>query len=311
MNRSYAYVILAAVGFSFILVFSTVLRNTGMSSFEQLFLRLGFGSAILFVVMRVRSRLHLVKRRDVPFFMAVGCTYALFGLSGLSAIAFGTPIPVSVALVYTQPIFTAVISQVTGKEKVSGGKTVVVLFGVVGAFLVSGIQAATPQITPGIVFPVLAGLFYAIYLWLKRQSPYGYAPYQTLFYTFVFSIPFLLLFWIVFRNFSENLLFVGFVLPDCWQLFLLFIFALFSTVLPYGLLNYVRVDEVSPTTEGLLLLGDPLLHTLWAALIFEQFISEIQYLGATLILVSAALNLKLGAKATKHRTLKPKVVRAI
>lgn len=300
MNRSFACVVLAAVGFSFILVFSTVLKNLGMSSFEQLFFRLGFGSLILFVVMLGRRRLHLVKRKDLPFFMAIGCTYALFGLSGLSAIAFGTPIPASVALVYTQPIFTAILSQATGKESVSSGKTAVVLFGVVGAFLVSGIQATNPQITPGIVFPVLAGFFYAIYLWLKRQSPSEYAPYQTLLYTFIFSIPFLLLFWIVFRNFSANQLFVGIILPDGWQLILLLAFALFSTVLPYGLLNYVKVDEVLPTTEGLLLLGDPLLHTLWAALLLRQFISEIQYIGAGIILVSAALNLRLGAKTIKH-----------
>jgi len=300
VNRSFVYVVLAAVGFSFILVFSTVLKNLGMSSFEQLFFRLGFGFLILFAVMLARRRLHLVKRKVLPFFMVIGCTYALFGLSGLSAIAFGTPIPVSVALVYTQPIFTAVISQATGKEKVSGSKTAVVLFGVAGAFLVSGIQTTNPQITPGIVFPILAGFFYAIYLWLKRQAPSEYAPYQTLFYTFIFSIPFLLLFWIVFRNFSANQLFVGIILPDGWQLIVLFAFTLFSTVLPYGLLNYVKVDEVSPTTEGLLLLGDPLLHTLWATLLFRQFISEIQYLGAAVILVSAALHLRLSAKALKH-----------
>jgi drug/metabolite transporter (DMT)-like permease len=87
-------------------------------------------------------------------------------------------------------------------------------------------------------------------------------------------------------------LFIGVMMPDSTQLFLLVLFAAFSTVLPYGLLNYVKVDEVSPTTEGLLLLGDPLLHTIWATLFIRQFVSQIQYLGAALILISAALNLK-------------------
>jgi drug/metabolite transporter (DMT)-like permease len=80
------------------------------------------------------------------------------------------------------------------------------------------------------------------------------------------------------------------------QFLLLFSFALFSTVLPYGLLNYVKADEILPTTEGLLLLGDPLLHALWAMLFFGQYISAIQYVGAILILASAALNLRLAAK---------------
>jgi len=299
LNRSQGCVVLATLGFSFILVFSTLLRNTGMSTFEQLFFRLSFGFLILLFIMLYRRRLNFPRRKDVTFFLSIGLTYALFTLSGLSAIAFGTPIPVAVALVYTQPIFTAAISQLTGKEKVSVAKTAVILLGVVGAFLVSGLQTANPQIHLGIVFPVLAGFFYAVYLWLKRQAPMEeYAPYQVLFNTFMFALPLLLVVWLLFRNFSENPLFVGIVAPNGQQLTLVFVFALFSTVLPYGLLNYVKVEEVSPTTEGLLLLGDPLLHTLWATLFFEQFISETQYVGAALILASSALNLKIGTKTS-------------
>jgi len=273
-----------------------------MSTFEQLFFRLGFGFLILLFMMLYRHRLGFIKRRNLPFFLSLGFIYALFTLSGLSAIAYDTPIPVAVSLVYTQPIFTAVISQLTGKEKVSRTKTAVIFVGVVGALLVSGLQTANPQIHLGIVFPVLAGFFYAVYLWLKRRAPTGeYMPFQVLFNTFMFALPFLLVIWLVIRNFSENPLFVGIMPPDGVQLTLLFAFALFSTVLPYGLLNYVRVEEVSPTTEGLLLLGDPLLHTMWAALFFGQYISEIQYIGAALILASSALNLKTGNKPhNKH-----------
>jgi len=297
LNRSQAYVVLATLGFSFILVFSTLLKDTGMSTFEQLLFRLGFGFLILLFIMLYRRRLLIIGRKDVRFFVSIGLTYALFTLSGLSAIAFGAPIPVAVALVYTQPIFTAVISRLTGKERVSGAKTVVILIGVVGAFLVSGLQTTNPQIHLGIVFPILAGFFYAVYLWLKRQAPMEeYTPYQVLFNTFMFAIPFLLAVWLLFRNLSENPLFIGIATPNGLQLILLFFFALFSTVLPYGLLNYVKVEEVSPTSEGLLLLGDPLLHTLWATLFFQQYISETQYIGAALILASSALNLKTGTK---------------
>jgi len=248
-------------------------------------------------IMLFRRKLQFTQRRDVPFFVAIGFTYALFTLSGLSAIVFGTPIPVAVALVYTQPVFTAVISQLTGKEVMSAAKAAVIFLGVVGAFLVSGLPIMNLQVHLGVVFPTLAGFFYAVYLWLKRQAPLGeYTPYQVLFNTFLFAVPFLLFVWLVFRNFIGNPLFVGMVTPNGQQLLLLFFFALFSTVLPYGLLNYVKVEDVSPTTEGLLLLGDPLLHTLWAILFFGQFISEIQYVGAALILASSALNLRIGTK---------------
>jgi len=269
----------------------------GMSSFEQLLFRLVLGLVILSVVMVITKHVGIVRKKHLAFFVTIGLTYALFALSGLSAIAFGTPIPVSVALVYTQPIFTAVISQATGKERVTWAKASVILVGVLGAFLVSGISATSPEIHLGLVFPVLAGFLYAVYLWLKRRAPTAeYTPYQTLFNTFMFAIPWLLVVWLVLRNFTEMPLFVGVMMPDSTQLFLLVLFAAFSTVLPYGLLNYVKVDEVSPTTEGLLLLGDPLLHTIWATLFIRQFVSQIQYLGAALILISAALNLKVRSK---------------
>jgi len=109
-----------------------------------------------------------LEKRSVPFFAATGFTYAFFALSGLSTIAFGTPIAVSVALVYTQPIFTAVISFAIGQEKPALVNVMVVLLGVVGAFLISGLDAANPQISPGIVFPVLAG-----FLFVEEESAKG------------------------------------------------------------------------------------------------------------------------------------------
>jgi len=237
----------------------------------------------------------------------MGLVYSMFTFSGLSAIAFETPIPVAVALVYTQPIFTTILSQLTGKEKVTAAKVGVVLIGVLGAFLVSGLPIISLQINLGIVFPVLAGFFYAVYLWLKRQATSGvmgaYAPYQVLFNTFLFAVPSVVIIGLTLRSISTNPSFVGLTTPNAWQLGLLLMFAVFSTILPYGLLNYVKVEEVSPTTEGLLLLGDPLLHSLWAILLFRQYVTVTQYVGAGLIILSAAINLKMTTRLSNRAKL--------
>lgn len=298
MNKSQIYITLATFSFSFILIFSTVLRDSGISSLEQVFFRLSLGLLILFLMLLMKRKYRFILGKDIPFFLAIGFDYALFTLSGLSSIAFGTPIAVAVTLIYTQPIFTAIISHATGKEKVTTPKLGVICVGVFGVFLLMGLSATNLQIDLGVIFPILAGCFYAIYLWLKRQASgkQEYTPYQVLFNTFLFAIPFLLVVWWVFGNFSANPLFVGAIIPDSWQLLLLIGFASFCTILPYGLLNYVKPEEVSPTSEGLLLLGDPLLHTLWAILFFQQYVTATQYLGAALILSSAAVNLKLSSK---------------
>jgi len=271
-----------------------------MSSLEQLLLRLCFSVVTLFVVLLVKKRFGFIHRRDVPFFTAFGLVYSLFAFSGLSSIAFGTPITVSIALVYTQPIFTAVIAWLTGKEKITPVRLGVVLMGVVGVFLVSGLLTSNVQFGLGLIFSILTGFFYAVYLWLKRHATSrmlgDYAPYQVLFNTFLFAVPSLLVVGLLLRNVSSNPLFVDLATPSLYQLGLLFLFATVSTVLPYGLLNYVKVEEVSPTAEGLLLLGDPLLHTVWAILFFQQYVTFIQYVGGALILFSAAISLTISAK---------------
>jgi len=277
-----------------------VLLKTGMSSLEQLLIRLSFGLALLMLFMVFKGRFRLIQRKDVSFFIPLGVVYSVFTLSGLSALAFEALITVVSALVYTQPMFTAAISQVTGKERVTASKVGVILVGVLGAFLVSGLLETNLRVGLDIVLPVLAGFLYAVYLWLKRQatSKTDYTPYQILFYTFLFAVPFVMIIGVTLQNVSTNPLFVGITPPSTLQLGLLLLFAVFSTILPYGLLNYVKVQEISPTSEGLLLLGDPLLHTLWAILLFNQIVTVTRYVGAGLILLSAAINFKLTAKST-------------
>lgn len=299
MNRSQVCVLLATFGFSFILVFSTVLRDSGMSSLEQLIFRLMFGLVLLAILMLFKGKFQIVRRKDASFFVVMGIVYSIFTFLGLSALAFRTPITVIAALVHTQPIFTAFISQLTGKEKVTKTKVGIILIGVFGAFLVSGLQLTNLQARFDIILPILAGFFYALYLWLKRNatSMVEYAPYQVLFFTLLFAVPSIIVIGAILQNVSPNILLVGITTPSWSQLGLLMLFAVFSTILPYGLLNYVKVEEMSPTSEGLFLLGDPLLHTLWAILLFNQYVDVTQYLGAGLILFSAALNLKLTSKS--------------
>jgi drug/metabolite transporter (DMT)-like permease len=166
--------------------------------------------------------------------------------------------------------------------------------GVIGVFLVSGVLTEPlPNLNVGgLGFALLGGFFYSLYLYIKRMRKADYTPLQSLFNTFLFAAPSALLLGMILSLFTRNTGLIGFILPDYYQLTLLVLFASFSTALPYGLLNYVKPSEVPPTTEGTILLLDPLLHNLWAVLILQQYISPIRYLGVGLVLLSAAIILK-------------------
>jgi threonine/homoserine efflux transporter RhtA len=127
---------------------------------------------------------------------------------------------------------------------------------------------------------------------MKRMLKADYAPLQGLFNTFLLAIPCTLLLGFVLRIFTSNPSFVGFSILNVKQLLLLLLFALFSTAMPYGLLNYVKPCEVSSVTEGMMLLLDPVLHNIWAITILRQCISITRYIGVGLILLSAAAMIK-------------------
>lgn len=286
-TKSHGLLVLASFSFSFILVFSTLLKNAGVSSLQQVFFRIILALPLIFLLIKGRFKL---KKGDLPYFALIGLVFSAFLLSALSAIVFGCPIAVCTALIYTQPLFTAVLAATARKEKMTLKKLGLVVIGFLGVLLVSGVvtEPLSNLNVASVGLALFAGFLYAVYLYLKRVRKTSYTPLQGLFNTFLFAAPCTLLLGSFLRLFTLDPRFVGFSTLGPYQFALLFLFAAFSTTLPYGLLNYVKPSEVPPTTEGTLLLLDPLLHNLWAVVIFQQYIPLIRYLGVGLILFSAA-----------------------
>ena len=264
-----------------------MLKNAGVSSLQQVFYRIMLALPLIFLLIRGKFKL---EKGELQYFALIGLVFSAFLLSALSSIVFGCPIAVSVALIYTQPLFTALLAAIFGKERITLKKFGIVVVGFLGVLFVSGLvtEPLSNLNVGGVGFAFLAGFLYAVYLYLKRVRKTSYSPLQGLFNTFLFAAPCTLLLGLVLRLFTVNPSFVGFSTLDFYQLVLLVLFAAFSTALPYGLLNYVKPSEVSPTTEGTILLLDPLLHNLWAVLLFQQHIPLIRYFGVGLILLSAA-----------------------
>ena len=126
-TRSHALLLIVSLGFSFILIFSTLLKKSGISSLQQVFSRMAFSLPLIFLLIMGRTKLKL---EDAAHFMLRGLVFSGFLFSALSSIAFGCPVPVTVALVYTQPFFTAIISFISGREKPSAKKLVIILTGI-------------------------------------------------------------------------------------------------------------------------------------------------------------------------------------
>lgn len=293
VTKSHWFLFLASLGLSFILVFSTFLKNSGMSSLEQVLLRIFVAMAFLVLFLAATGNVRMPKRSHVPFFSAVGTVWGLLLFSSLSSIAFGAPIVVAGALIYTQPIYTALISFAAGHERASPKKIFLILVAVMGAFLASGFYLPQfGEMRIGVLFAAFTGFVQAVYIWLKRNpASKEYAPLPALANTMAFSMPAVLLIGAALGVLVPNPVLVGIAAPTAYQLFIIVLLAFFSTLLPYGALNFVKNDDVGQTTEGLLLLLDALLKVVWSVLFFSQFLSFMQYLGVGLMLTAIYLSL--------------------
>ena len=293
ITRSHVLLVATAFCMSFILVHAQALKALGVSSFEQVLLRLAIALPIMLLVFR-GAGLRDLRRRDIPLFLLLGLVFSFFLLSAISAVALGLPIPVAVALVYTQPIFTAAISVARRSEEPTLLGALAIALGVSGAFLATGLtleELAALEFSPGLISGFLSGFLYASYLAAKREArERGYRPEQVTCLTFALSLLVLLLLYVPFSSAFPDPRLAALSMPGPLQSALLLSFAVVSTAMPYAFLNAVEPGEVSPLSEGLLLLLDPALHVLWAFLLFGQTVSGWQYLGVTLIIASSALS---------------------
>lgn len=291
-TKSHGLLVLVSFCFSFILIFSTLLKSVGVSSLQQVLFRVALALPLILILIRGRIKL---EKKDLPYFALTGFIFSAFIFSALSSIVFECPVAVVTALVYTQPFFTAMLAVFSKREKVTPRKLGIILVGMIGALLASGILTEPPSSLSiaGILFALFAGFLYAVYLFLKRMRKTSYTPLQGLFNTFMFATVCSLILGLILQLFLTDTKLIGFSIPDSYQLLLLILFAFFSTTLPYGLLNYVKTEEVSPTAEGTILLLDPFLHNVWAVLILQQYVSAMRYLGVGLTLFGAVAMLKI------------------
>jgi len=300
LTLSHLLVVLYAIGSSFILIFATLLKRTGMSSVEMVFFRISISLILILAYIRLvkrdRGRL-LASKKDLPFFIIFGLFFAAFLLVYVSSVSLGASVVVAGALVYTQPVFTAIISRITGKEKKLNDTTILaIILSVVGAVIVSGIfndinNITSVGINAGLVLAFLSGLAYASFLAIKRHAQEkGYTALRTVFNQLLFATPAVVILGFLLRFFvTRDALVVGLVLPNIYQTLLAFGFAVICTAVPYAVLAAVKNKEVSPVTEGVLLSFEPMLVSILAFAFLGQTVKPIQYAGVALIVASTML----------------------
>ncbi|MFX1575818.1 MAG: DMT family transporter [Promethearchaeota archaeon] len=293
---SYMSLIIAAVCFGTIPVFSFYLTFLGVSSLQQALFRTIFSVLYIFIglglVYSFRG-ITIQRKHLTPFGV-----YGLLGLAlslivYITAIAIGTPVVVAVSITYLYPAITLILGRLFLKESMTPIRLIAVPLSIIGAVIVS------IPIFPYLVAVPIAGIllslsnagFAAIYMVLGRKwSGYeGYRPSVTTFWGFFFAMLWMAPIISIISLFVTDPRIVGiqlFLPPLAWLLLLGF--GLIATTIPYLLTN-VGVEKVDASAAAIILLLDPISAVIFGFLFLGQPVAIWQAFGAALIFLATIL----------------------
>ncbi len=296
MKKEYLFVTITGIFSGLIIFLGKILSNYGLSLFElatlPYILSLIFLLPFLFI-----NKKYKIKSSDLKILIIYGILSGLLVLSQFGAVILGAPVAVIVLLLYTQPLWTILISRIFLKEKANKLTLLACLFVLLGIIiLVNPFGKETFRIDLGFLVALFGGLMLSLWVIMGRVSStkginpiaikYGEVLFMILFLVAVY--PFLLLLvknpQVTSFSFSFPLAAWGFIL----------MFNLLTQTIGH-VLFYKGLKKVSASDAGIILLLEPVSAAILAAIFLNESITTNIIFGGVLILIANYLIIKKGA----------------
>lgn len=285
-------VILAAICWGSLGIFSTYLNQLGFSGWQVTILRVVTSGVILLTLLPMLwSHLRALNFKQ----WTALAIQSLIGVLGMSVFYFLAVVKLgagpAVALLYTAPVFSLFFSALLLNEQITKPAVLLALMSVTGVGLTMlGDEAAFNW---GILAGLMSGVCYSLYGVLGKRALGNTQPAPLVFFTSVsFSAWILMLTPSTFTTYQQVL-----SLPvTTWGY--VFGLSLIGTVLPFAL--YMKALEKLPATRASVFTTfEPLTALLLASLLLHQSLAIIQYVGISFILIASVLNSLLNNRPRK------------
>lgn len=298
IKSGYPFVILSGFLSGFVIFGGQIFSNLGLSWFEIATLPYAFSLLFLIPLFFIQKQA-LPKLSAWPLLLVYGFVAAVLTFLQFGGLIFGVPVAVVILLLYTQPLWTIILSFLFLKEKVSLKQIiacVLVLFGVV--VMINPFSQQLNVSLVGVLIALLGGLFLSFWVLLGGlASKRGTAPVTIKLFEIVLQLVFLALLYpflvLVFGpkewfNFSLN-----------WPIFVFVGFILFSFFLQVvrDISLYKGMKKAPLVDVGIILLLEPLVGALLAVLFLGQFLTIEIIIGGALILIANYLVITSSQKA--------------
>lgn len=273
-----SFVMLAAILWSSMGVFSRHFNAMGLHAFEVAQLRITIGLLCVGGYLLIFHRDMLkIKLKDIWCFIGTGIISLLFfSCCYFTAIEL-TSLATAGVLLYTAPTFVMIMSLFLFKEKLTFNKVLALVLSFVGCILVSGLGAGSVNAF-GILMGVGSGFFYALYSIFGRYAiNRGYSSWTIVFYTFLFcasSCAFIT---------DWSLLTTSIADQDFTVWFWIIGIGLITGFLPY-IFYSMGLERMESSKASILASLEPVGGALFGIFVFKEYPSILAVIGICLVL---------------------------
>jgi len=275
-TTGYWLVLLAAVLWALLGVFSTRLLGAGVPAFEIAFWRAALASPLFIVHAALLKKLRLAPR-DAPAFTAFALVGVTLFYAALNLAIEAGGVSLAFVLLYTAPAFVAVLAAVFLGERLTPLKIALVLMSMLGVLLVTRGDGATASLT-AVAWGLTAGASYASYYLFGKWALRRYRPVTI----FAYVMPLGALGLLPLVEFDVLRVSSSAVWLD------LALMGTLSTYLAY-FVYYTGLRTVEASRAVLVATVEPLLAALLAALLFGERLGVSGIIGGSLILATAII----------------------
>ena len=281
---SYILVLIAAVSWGLIGVFTKAIDALGFTEMQMLFVKGVISTTVLFFItlFKDKSQLKLKHWKDIRYFFGTGIvSFAFFSWAYMKAVNL-TNLGVAAVLLYTAPTFVMLFSIFLFGEKMTKTKGIVLLMTFVGCILVTGLLEGSMNFTwQGIGIGLAAGVGYALYsIFGTYAIKAGYGSLTISLYTFIMAT--------IVMTFLIKPVEVVTQITEMGQWPLAVSFALLTTVLPY--LTYTKGLSGLPASKASVTATiEPVVAALLGIFVFHESVSMLKLTGIVLVLSSVVI----------------------
>jgi len=299
MRKAYTFVAISAIMYGYVTVGGRLLADRGFSLYEvSLFPMLT--AALILSLLRPLDTRKFFGRDARQFFIVYGLIGATLQITQYGGILLGVPVAVVAMLLYTQPIWTMLMSRLWLGEPITKVKLIALALAVAGVVVLldpTGLSGNYPPL--GLLSALAGGIVLGLWvIWTKRNAVAGEMPPLAKVYGYAFfTVLWLLVLYPLVRLIIQDATFTRLSMEPAiahWPYLLLM--AGLAYIIPYSLI-FRGIHQIDATSAGTLLMLEPVSAAIMAAMIFREPLTPNVLFGGGLILLGNFVSVRYGAPA--------------